>query len=140
MTTELRPDERGQRPELVARHPNDGICVLEVRCELDMLTAPPLKQLLLDELSTGCRALVIDLTECEFIGSSGLAALGEGRERANSTSTRVVLAGVRHIASRVLQLTGMAPLFDIYATASDALSAVGGDAPSCSEDPGQQQL
>jgi anti-anti-sigma factor len=79
-------DSGGQQPELTVTHPRPGLCVIEVRCELDMLTGPSLTQLLLQELGGECRGLIVDMSGCEFLGSSGLAALLEGKQQADSTS------------------------------------------------------
>lgn len=66
-----------QRPELTIVRPRAGLSVIEVRCELDVLTAPSLTRLLLQELEDGCRGLIVDLSGCEFLGSSGLSAQAE---------------------------------------------------------------
>jgi anti-anti-sigma factor len=115
----------GHEPELAVAHLRDGISVLVVRCELDMQTAPSFKQLLVQELSGGCRALIVDLSECEFLGSSGLTALVEARDRADSTSTRVALAGMSRITSRALEATGLDSLFAIHPSVAGAVSTLG---------------
>ena len=107
--------------------PRNGVGVVEVRCELDMLTAPSLTQLLAQQLAQGCQVLVVDLGGCDFLGSSGLAVLVEARERAINTSTRLALAGLTRITSRALQATAIEGLFDIYPSAGDAVAALGGE-------------
>jgi anti-anti-sigma factor len=119
-------DSRGPQPELVVTHPRGGISVVEVRCELDMQTAPALAHLLVQELSAGCRALVVDLRGCEFLGSSGLAALVEGKHRADSRSTSMVLAATNRSAVRALQVTGLESMFETYPSTDDAVSALNG--------------
>jgi anti-sigma B factor antagonist len=117
-------DIGGQQPELTVSHPRAGLCVIEVRCELDMSTGPSLTQLLLQELGAECRGLIVDLSGCEFLGSSGLAALLEGKQQADSTSIPIVLAGMNRIATRALQATGLGSLFPTYPSTRDAAAAL----------------
>lgn len=114
-----------QQPELAVTYPQDGICVLAVHCDLDMQTAPSFAQLLTQELGAGNRALVVDLSGCEFLGSSGLAALVEAKHRADSTSTSLLLAGLNRVASRALEATGLESLFTTHTTVADAISSLG---------------
>ena len=92
-----------------------------------MLTGPSLVALLVQELDGDCRGLIVDMSGCEFLGSSGLAALVEGKRRADSTAppVPVVLAGVSRIASRALEVAGLQPLFASYASAEEATAAFG---------------
>jgi anti-anti-sigma factor len=104
--------------------------VVDVRCELDMQTAPALTHLLVQEITADCRGLIVDLGGCEFLGSSGLAALLDGKRRAESTSTTMVLAGMNRIAIRALQATGLESMFQTYSTTDDAVSALSGSTSS----------
>jgi anti-sigma B factor antagonist len=117
-------DSGAQQPELTVIHPRAGLCEIEVRCELDMLTGPSLTQLLLQELGDECRGLIVDMSGCEFLGSSGLAALLEGKQQADSTSIPIVLAGMNRIATRALQATGLESMFRTYPSAEEAVSAL----------------
>jgi anti-sigma B factor antagonist len=116
----------GSKTGLTVVRPRAGLSVIEVRCELDALTAPSLRQLLGHELDSDCRALIVDMSGCEFLGSSGLAALVEGKQRADSASVSIVLAGPTRIASRALKATGLEPMFQIYPSTADAAAALVG--------------
>jgi anti-sigma B factor antagonist len=117
-------DGSEQGAELAVSYPRDGVCVIDVQCELDMLTSPALTRVLSDQLAAGCGVLVVDLGGCEFLGSSGLATLVTTRERIRDTSTSFALAGVNRITSRALRATGIEGLFDIYASSADAATAL----------------
>lgn len=92
-----------------------------------MLTAPSLSRVLGQQLAEGCQVLVVDLSGCEFMGSSGLAVLVETRERTTDASTRFALAGLTRITSRALRATGIEGLFTIYPSADEALAAFAGE-------------
>lgn len=124
---EPEPDSTGQRSELMVRSPQDGVGVLEVRCELDSTTVPAFELMLIQELNEDRRALVIDLSGCEFLGSTGLAALVEVQHRAELTATALALAGITRIIARTLYATGLDQLFKTYPSVADAVEALGHD-------------
>lgn len=117
-----------EQAELSVAYPGKGICVIQVRCELDMLTAPSLAQLLTQELAAGHRALVVDLAGCDFMGSSGLATLVAARDQARESGTTLALAGMSQIVDRALEATALKSLFDTYPAVEQAVSALGDSA------------
>lgn len=123
---QLELDSGGEQPELRVTHPRAGLCVIEVRCELDILAGPSLTRLLLQQLRGECRGLIVDLSGCEFLGSSGLSALLEGKQQADRTSIPIVLAGMKRIAARALQVTGLESMFPTYPSAAAAVTALSG--------------
>lgn len=116
-------DNGAERPELSVTYPGEGVCVIGVHCELDMLTAPSLSQLLSQELGAGHR-VVVDLAGCGFLGSSGLAALVAARDQATDRRARLALAGLTRTTARALEATALKPLFDTYPTVDDAVAAI----------------
>ena len=120
--------------ELRVLQPADGVCVIEVGCELDMLTTPALRLLLIQELAGGHRVVLVDFSGCDFMGSTGLTVLVEARERARQKAiVHLALAGLTRTVSRALAATGLEPLFDIYPTAWAALSRLTATEPTCSD-------
>lgn len=84
----------GQHPELSVHQPSPKVCVITVACEVDMVTTPAFGQLLSQELAAGHPVLLVDLGGCEFMGSSGLAALMAARDQASQTGTQLALTGL----------------------------------------------
>jgi anti-sigma B factor antagonist len=106
---------------LVADH--DGIAVVSVSGEIDLVTAPALEQAIGAVLEEGPSALVIDLSEVEFLGSVGLKILVATYEKlADSAQFGVVARGPA--TSRPIHLTGLDKTFPLYATLDDALNGV----------------
>lgn len=126
MAADPQLDSGGEQPELRVTRPRAGLCVIEVRCELDILAGPSLTQLLLQELSGECRGLIVDMSGCEFLGSSGMSALLEAKQQADSMGIPVVLVGMKRIAARALQVTGLQSMFPTYPSAEEAVSALRG--------------
>jgi anti-sigma B factor antagonist len=96
--------------------------VIEVDGELDLLTAPRLRDLVAMVLERQPPVLVIDLLAVTFLGVSGLATLIDARQWAGErTRLRVVVAGP---TTRLLRLTGMDRHLTICPTLADALDVV----------------
>jgi anti-sigma B factor antagonist len=87
---------------------NDGVTVVVLVGELDMATAPRLR----DVLQTVDGPVVLDCARLTFLDSSGLGVLAE-RRRATGT---VTLRNVQPICRRVLSITGMDTIVAVEGT------------------------
>lgn len=94
--------------------------VLELSGELDIASAPWLRETLLSTLNTRSSPLVIDLSELTFIDSTGLNALVAGYNRAKQLERPYAVAGMRRNTATVFRITALDTVIPIYATASDA--------------------
>jgi anti-sigma B factor antagonist len=65
----------------LGHHATDGIEVIEVQGEIDMYTAPRLRELLIDLVSRGSYQLVVNLDKVGFLDSTGLGVLVGGLKR-----------------------------------------------------------
>ena len=84
-----------------------GITIAELAGELDIASAPALREQLLSLLRPGSSRLYIDLSKVSFCDASGLAVLvGIGR-RARLLGGFLRLAAVSPQADRVLHMTGL---------------------------------
>lgn len=106
---------------MVADH--DGVSVISVSGEIDLVTAPALEQSIGAVLADSPTALVIDLSGVEFLGSVGLKILASTYERLEeSIEFGVVARGPA--TRRPIHLTGLDKTFAMYPSLDDALTAV----------------
>jgi anti-anti-sigma factor len=94
-------------------HRQETAVVVRLRGELDLATAPELQRELLGILDEPCSILTLDLGELTFLDSSGLGALYRARQAADAGSVPLRLEAVPSHVMRVLDVTAMAPLFDL---------------------------
>lgn len=97
--------------------------VVHVAGEIDVYTAPALRERLDEEIGRGHHDLVVDLSEVTFMDSTGLGVL-VGRLkliRVHEGALRLVCAHDRVL--KVFAITGLDKVFEIYATVDDALAA-----------------
>ena len=101
--------------------------------ELDLVSAPQLKETLTKVLRGGNGHLVLDFSDVAFMDSTGLSVL-IGVHRRLGPDERMALAGIRPEVLYVFELSGLAATFRIFPTVADAVAYVadgaGADSPS----------
>src|SRR5919206_4913807 len=109
---------------LSTNSPATGQVVIEVGGEVDMLTSPQLRSVVLDQFAPGAgvELVVLDLDGVTFLGTSGLAVLIEVREAAHTAGVELRLACTARRVLRPLTIAGLIPLFDIHDTLDKALA------------------
>ena len=99
----------------------DGdLAVVSVTGEIDMATAEPLRQALLTAEGKGCRHLVVDLTQVDFLDSTGLGALVGCLRRQREAGGDLSLAVTHPHLLKVLRVTNLDRVFPIYPSAAAA--------------------
>ena len=110
---------------LSSRRPTPSQIVIEVGGEVDMLTSPQLRAVVLEQFepASGTELVVLGMDGVTFLGTSGLAVLIEVREAAHSAGVELRLACTARRVLRPLTIAGLIPLFDIHPTLDEALAA-----------------
>ncbi len=103
---------------------DDGdVAVVRVHGEIDVYTAPVLREALDKHVAAGRTRFVVDLSDVSFMDSTALGVL-VGRlkiVRTQEGSLRVVV--VQERVRRVFAITGLDKVFPIHATVEEALTA-----------------
>ena len=104
----------------------NGVRVVAVRGELDLGTAPELKGPL--EAAVGAEEpLLIDLSECEFIDSTGIAMIVRAWQQlgnGDAGGKRVVICSGNEQVRRVLAITGLERSIPVHPSREEALAAL----------------
>jgi anti-sigma B factor antagonist len=90
-----------------------GTTVVAVGGELDIASAPMLKDAIDRARQDDADDLVVDLRDLEFMDVSGLRVLMRAQQRADETGGRLRLANVRDSVRRLLALTGASEILSI---------------------------
>lgn len=98
-----------------------GILVVEVDGQLVVGNRQVFKQLILDALDAGERRFVVDFTSTAYIDSSGLGVLVSLSKKIRDESGDLKLAGLNEDLKTLFELTKLDTLFNITATADEAL-------------------
>lgn len=102
--------------------PSSGVLVVAVAGELDMLTAPQLRQEVTRRIPDSS-LVVLALDGVGFLGTSGLAALIELREQAHRAGVELRLACTERRVLRPIGIAGLDHLFDIHDNVEAALDS-----------------
>jgi anti-sigma B factor antagonist len=106
-----------------------GIQLLEVHGELDLSTATQLEAPLEEAVSSPDAAVVVDLADCTFIDSTGIAMIVRAWQRVDAAAGNggqggLVLCCQNEQVQRVLEVTGLEHSLRVFGTRDDAVSAL----------------
>jgi anti-anti-sigma factor len=108
-----------------------GIRAFTVRGELDMNTAPELERALEEALVDEGASIMLDLSNCEFIDSTGIALIVRtwqrlDRDGGGEGKGRLVLCCINHQVRRLLKITGVESSISMHEQREAALAELRG--------------
>ena len=107
----------------LGHYARDGIEVIDVGGEIDMYTAPRLRELLIDLVSKNNYHLVVNLEKVGFVDSTGLGVLVGGLRRVRAHDGSLDLVCTQERILKILKITGLTEVFGIYETVDQAIAA-----------------
>lgn len=99
-----------------------GPVIITLGGELDIVSAPAVRERLLSLLRPGASRLVIDLSAIRYADASGLAVLVSTQRRAVLLGGAVRLAALQPEVAKVLAVTGISRHLEVYPTVQAALA------------------
>jgi anti-sigma B factor antagonist len=104
--------------------PEAGTFVIAVDGEADMSTAVKFNESFFSAARSGVRQVVADLTGVNFIDTTMLNALVVGHRRMVRDNGRFAIVCSAPRIGRVLEITGLGQILDVFSTRADALAYV----------------
>ena len=101
----------------------EGRTVVAVAGEIDVYTAPRLREEITELVAAGTYNLVIDMSEVEFLDSTGLGVLVGGLKKVRAHDGSLQLVCNQDRLLKIFRITGLAKVFVIHDTAEAALAA-----------------
>lgn len=96
-----------------------GVSVVPVRGDLDIATAPRLRQVLVEtQASNPGGKLVVDLSRVTFMDASGLSVLVAALKRAHLRGGELILRDPPPRIEQMLEITKLATVFHLEQTAA----------------------
>ena len=99
----------------------DGYQVVVPRGEVDIATNGQLKTVINDLVVDGKVNLVVDLSEVDFLDSTGLGALIGGRRKAHAFKGSFAIVCADEQLLKVFRITGLDKVFAIHDNRADAI-------------------
>jgi anti-sigma B factor antagonist len=97
------------------------VAVISVAGVVDMLTAPQVEDAISAALQKSPPALIVDLTDVEFLASAGMGILVAAHDLA-SPEVKFAVVADGPVTSRPLKLVGIADIISLYPNLDAALS------------------
>ncbi len=88
---------------------------------LDIATSPSLRAALIEAADRGEHEIVVDLSQLEFLDSTGLGALIGAHKRAAEHGGSIRLVALEGQILRLLRITGLLDVFSVYPTVEAAI-------------------
>ena len=97
--------------------------VVEVGGEIDVATAPRLREQLIALVNDERYQIVVDMAGVDFIDSTGLGVLISGLKRVKTRGGTFALSCTEPRILKVFEITGLLAVFPVHDTVDDAISA-----------------
>jgi anti-sigma B factor antagonist len=101
----------------------DRVAVVTLPEEIDITNADAIREELLAVINQGAEIMIADLGRTRFCDSAGVSTLVRAFRRATSNSTKMRLVVASQAVARVLTLTGVDRLIEIYPNVALALGS-----------------
>ena len=113
--------------------------VVRVAGEIDVYTAPALREELAAQLDAGRTDLVVDLADVSFMDSTGLGVLVGALKRVRTTGGDLRLVIDQEKVLKVFRITALTQVFEIHASLDEALAAEQGPDTQGPDTPGSDE-
>jgi len=92
----------------------DDLCKLSIAGEVDVYTAPRLKEALIALIGGGCIHLIVDLEAVDFLDSSALGVLVGALRRIRERNGAIHIVCTRGSVLKLLKITRLDEAFPVY--------------------------
>lgn len=113
-----------QRFKVTERDLQPGCRDVQIEGELDLAVSGQLDEIL-TTAAEQCERVLVGLQRCDFIDSSGIAVILRAHHRMEAEGRRLVVYGPTDQVMRVLEMTGLTANGLVFASADEALAALG---------------
>jgi len=96
--------------------------VIAVTGEIDVYTAPKLREALIGLVNAGNHHLVVDVEGVEFLDSTGLGVLVGGLKRVRTHDGSLQIVCTHERLLKVFRITGLTKVFAIHDSVADAVA------------------
>lgn len=107
---------------LTARTEGD-VEIIEVGGEIDVYTAPRLREAIVTAVDAGHTRLVIDVRKVDFLDSTGLGVLVGALKRVRADGGSLDIVCTQERILKIFEITGLDKVFGLHATVDEARGA-----------------
>lgn len=97
--------------------------IIEVGGEIDVYTAPSLREAVVEAVEAGYVQLIIDVENVDFLDSTGLGVLVGALKRVRSEEGSLDIVCTHTRLLKIFEITGLDKVFGLYSSVDDAVDA-----------------
>jgi anti-sigma B factor antagonist len=101
----------------------EGAAVLTLRGEIDVYTAPRLRQAIIDLVDGGASRIVVDMEKVDFLDSTGLGVLVGGLKRVRMQEGSLSIVTSQDKILKIFDITGLNKVFPVHRSVEDAVAS-----------------
>jgi anti-sigma B factor antagonist len=115
---------RGENVDLtLATNVVEGATIIAVGGEIDVYTAPKLRDKITELVADGVYDIIVDMEAVEFLDSTGLGVLVGGLKKVRAHDGSLQLICTQDRLLKIFRITGLSKVFVIHDSADGALAA-----------------
>ena len=100
-----------------------GATVLALRGEIDVYTAPRLRQAITDVIDSGAANVILDMEQVDFLDSTGLGVLVGALKRAKSKDGVLSIVATQDKILKIFDITGLNKVFPMHGSVDEAIGS-----------------
>src|SRR5450756_3112057 len=116
-------EEAGMDLTLNVYSDTPGSTVVAVGGEIDVYSAPKLRERLIALVDSGSYHLIVDMEAVEFLDSTGLGVLVGGLKRVRAHDGWIDLVCTQERILKIFRITGLTKVFGIHESVDQAIAA-----------------
>lgn len=98
----------------ISEHRHNGITAFSLVGKLEFTSSSRLKEKVQAALSEGRVKIILDLTQVDFVNSSGLGTLISILKQVRQSGGRLMLSGLAPVVKEIFEITQLEQVFEIY--------------------------
>ncbi len=97
--------------------------VIEVGGEVDVYTAPKLRETIVTAVDAGHNRLIVDVEKVDFLDSTGLGVLVGSLKRVRSDGGSLDIVCTHERILKIFDITGLDKVFGLHSSVDEAIAA-----------------
>ena len=100
------------------------VVILALSGKLDVTTAKTFEEKIIGVINSGTQRLVVDLSQLDYVSSSGLRVFLLAAKRLQTMDGKIVLCSMKDHVRQVFDLAGFSSMLSIYASRDEAIKSI----------------
>jgi anti-sigma B factor antagonist len=101
-----------------------GITILRIQGDVDLHTSTEVRSALVPIFRRKSKGIIVDLSNVNYLDSSGIATFIEGLQWSNTGQGKFLLSGLSQNVKGIFSIAKLVDVFEIYENSEEALNSL----------------